>query len=167
MSCAQSDRHLPPVIRITGAQSNVGKTTLVELLIPALVVRGLRVGTVKHTHHGFDLDRPGKDSYRHGTAGAVATVLVGPTDAAVLLRSGQRLELQEAVERVREDVDLILAEGFRSTKGPAVILAPGAAERFLVGADCIEMGVMPDQLTDAEVAQIVQMCCALAAAPGR
>ena len=94
--------------------SGSGKTTLVVRLIPALVARGLRVSTLKHAHHNFDVDKPGKDSYEHRQAGATE----------VLVTSGRRWalmhELRDAPEPTIEDllprmtaVDLLLIEGFK------------------------------------------------------
>ena len=94
--------------------SGSGKTTLLEKLIPVLTARGLRVSVIKHAHHGFDIDRPGKDSYRHREAGA----------SEVLLACGQRWalmhELREAPEPGLSDLlarlapcDLVLVEGFK------------------------------------------------------
>jgi molybdopterin-guanine dinucleotide biosynthesis protein B len=66
------------MIRLVG-RSGSGKTTLIAALLPALVARGLTVSTIKHAHHGFDLDRPGKDSFRHREAGAKEVMLVDRT----------------------------------------------------------------------------------------
>jgi len=101
--------------------SGSGKTTMLDALIPRLVARGVSVSTVKHTHHGFDIDRPGKDSNRHRTAGA----------REVLVVSGQRWalmhELREAAEPPLPEllahlapVDLVLVEGFKTHPFPKI-----------------------------------------------
>ena len=94
--------------------SGSGKTTLMVKLIPALVTRGLTVSTVKHAHHGFDLDRPGKDSHRHRQAGA-SEVMVGSARRWALMH-----ELRGEAEPTAADliaamtpVDLLLIEGFK------------------------------------------------------
>jgi molybdopterin-guanine dinucleotide biosynthesis adapter protein len=94
--------------------SGAGKTTLIKRLIPELNRRGFRVSTIKHAHHGFDVDRPGKDSYEHRAAGA-NEVLVASSDRIALMR-----ELRGAPEPslaellgVLAPVDLVLIEGFK------------------------------------------------------
>jgi len=103
-------------VRIFGfaGWSGSGKTTLIEALIPRFVGRGLRVSLIKHAHHSFDVDQPGKDSYRHRRAGA-AEVLVTSSRRWVLIH-----ELRGAPEPVFEEqlrrlspCDLVLIEGFK------------------------------------------------------
>jgi molybdopterin-guanine dinucleotide biosynthesis adapter protein len=102
------------VIGITG-WSGAGKTTLLGKLIPLLVARGLRVSTLKHAHHAFDVDQPGKDSHDHRLAGA----------SEVLVSSGRRWalmhELRDEPEALLSDllpklspVDLVIVEGFKT-----------------------------------------------------
>jgi molybdopterin-guanine dinucleotide biosynthesis protein B len=99
--------------------SGAGKTTLIEKLIPRFVARGLSVSLIKHTHHGFDIDRPGKDSYRHREAGC----------REVMVTSNRRWALMhelrgEAVPTLADHVavlapcDLVLVEGYRSWPMP-------------------------------------------------
>ena len=101
------------VIGIVG-WSGSGKTTLLTRLIPLLRGAGLTVSTVKHTHHGFDMDRPGKDTYRHREAGA-HEVLVAADSRWALLHEvvGPVPGLPELLTRL-EPVDLVLVEGFKS-----------------------------------------------------
>ena len=94
--------------------SGSGKTTLIEKLIPLFVQRGLRVSLVKHAHHTFDVDVPGKDSYRHRHAGA-AEVLVTSSRRWVLmheLRGAQEPSFDEQLKRL-SPCDLLLVEGFK------------------------------------------------------
>ena len=94
--------------------SGSGKTTLIEKLIPLLVKRGLRVSLIKHAHHTFDVDHPGKDSYRHRQAGA-AEVLVTSSRRWVLmheLRGEQEPLFEEQVKRL-SPCDLLIVEGFK------------------------------------------------------
>ena len=94
--------------------SGSGKTTLVVKLIPALVAHGLRVSTIKHAHHEFDVDQPGKDSYRHRAAGA-AEVLVASSRRWALMhehRGGEEPSLDVLLAKL-EAADLVLVEGFR------------------------------------------------------
>ena len=99
--------------------SGSGKTTLVEQLIPRLVQRGLRVSTIKHAHHDFDVDVPGKDSYRHRHAGC-QEVLVSSTNRWALmheLRGDAELTLAGALSRL-SPCDLVLIEGYKQATLP-------------------------------------------------
>ena len=99
--------------------SGSGKTTLLVRLIPALVARGLSVSTIKHAHHSFDIDTPGKDSHAHREAGATE-VLVGSAARYALmheLRGAPEPSLQELVARLSR-VDLVLVEGFKRGAHP-------------------------------------------------
>ena len=94
--------------------SGSGKTTLVTALLPLLTGRGLRVSTIKHAHHGFDVDQPGKDSYEHRIAGA-AEVLVTSSNRWALMhenRGDPEPTLAELLPRL-SPVDLVLIEGFK------------------------------------------------------
>ena len=94
--------------------SGSGKTTLIEQLIPRFVQRGLRVSLIKHAHHTFDVDQPGKDSYRHRHAGA-AEILVTSSRRWVLmheLRGAHEPSFEEQVRRV-SPCDLLLVEGHK------------------------------------------------------
>ena len=109
-----SDRQ--PAARVFGLAgwSGSGKTTLMRALIPALTGRGLSVSTLKHAHHGFDVDTPGKDSYEHRAAGATE-VLVGSADRWALMHElrGAAEPTTEALIALMAPVDLILIEGFK------------------------------------------------------
>lgn len=94
--------------------SGSGKTTLLEKLIPVLISRGLRVSTIKQTHHDVDLDQPGKDSWRHRAAGATEILLTSSMRWALLheLRSEAEPSLTAHLQRL-SDCDLVLVEGFK------------------------------------------------------
>ncbi len=101
--------------------SNSGKTTLIEMLIPRFVARGLRISLIKHAHHGFDLDRPGKDSYRHREAGATEVFLVSSKRWVLMheLRDEEEPSL-EAQMSIMAPCDLVLVEGFKYTAIPKI-----------------------------------------------
>jgi molybdopterin-guanine dinucleotide biosynthesis protein B len=106
------------VLGITG-WSGSGKTTLITKLIPALAARGLRIATLKHAHHSFDVDQPGKDSYVHRQAGA-SEVIVSSARRWVQMHEvgdGREASLRELLQRV-SPCDLILIEGFKSERHP-------------------------------------------------
>jgi len=99
--------------------SGSGKTTLIEQLIPRFAKRGLKVSLIKHAHHSFDVDQPGKDSYRHRHAGAVE-VLVTSSRRWVLmheLRGEQEPSIEEQMRHV-SPCDLLLVEGFKHAQIP-------------------------------------------------
>jgi molybdopterin-guanine dinucleotide biosynthesis protein B len=103
---------LPPVISIVG-QKNCGKTILIEKLIAELTSRNYQVGTVKHDVHGFDIDKPGKDSWRHTQAGASTVVISSPNKIAMVKQVKSEESLDAIVNRYLNDVDLVLTEGFK------------------------------------------------------
>jgi len=99
--------------------SGSGKTTLIEQLIPRFVQRGLRVSLIKHAHHTFDVDQPGKDSYRHRQAGA-AEILVTSSRRWVLmheLRGAHEPSFEDQVKRI-SPCDVLLVEGFKHAPIP-------------------------------------------------
>lgn len=106
--------------------SGAGKTTLIVALLPLLRARGLSVSTIKHAHHGFEIDRPGKDSYRHREAGA-QEVLIASARRWVLLHENRGPEPDVATLLGKlAAVDLVLVEGFKSHPGPKLeVYRPG------------------------------------------
>ena len=94
--------------------SGSGKTTLIEKLIPRFVARGLRVSLVKHAHHNFDVDKPGKDSWRHREAGASEVMLVSGRRWALMneLRGEPEPDLEACFARL-SPCDLVLVEGYK------------------------------------------------------
>ncbi|MDP3824613.1 MAG: molybdopterin-guanine dinucleotide biosynthesis protein B [Burkholderiales bacterium] len=97
--------------------SGSGKTTLVERLIPALKLRGLRVSVVKHAHHKFDIDHPGKDTYRHREAGAFEVVVASDRRLALIREFEQpaQLTVHHLLAELYEGVDWVLVEGFKES----------------------------------------------------
>ena len=95
--------------------SGSGKTTLVEQLIPALTGRGLRVSVVKHAHHKFDIDHPGKDTWRHRQAGASEVVVASSQRLALIREYAQPagLTVHDLVAELDASVDWVLVEGFK------------------------------------------------------
>jgi len=96
-------------------RSGSGKTTLMERLLPIVRAHGVTVSTVKHAHHGFDIDKPGKDSWRHREAGAEEVLLISGGRWALLheVRDAPEPSLEELLPRLAP-VDLVLVEGFHS-----------------------------------------------------
>ena len=94
--------------------SGSGKTTLIEKLIPLFVQRGLKVSLIKHAHHTFDVDQPGKDSFRHRHAGCTEVLVTSSRRWALMheLRGAAEPTLKEQIERL-SPCDLLLVEGFK------------------------------------------------------
>jgi len=101
----------PPIVTIVG-NSGSGKTTLLEKLIAELSERGLKIGSIKHDVHGFEMDKPGKDSWRHKKAGAVTTIITSPRQIGMVKDVGHDHTPDELASFFPE-TDLILCEGFK------------------------------------------------------
>ncbi len=106
----------PALLHIVGC-ANSGKTTLIERLLPELRAHGLKVATIKHAHHRLDLDIPGKDSWRHRQAGAMATLLVGPAQMQLICDAPAHAGTAELAARFLDDADLVLVEGYSGMTG--------------------------------------------------
>ena len=118
-----------PAIAFIGYQ-NAGKTTLVEKVIAELTTRGLRVGSVKHHgHHGFDIDVPGKDSWRHARAGSRHVGLVCETRYAEYADTDTELPLPAMLARFT-DVDVVIVEGYKTAGLPNVVVARSGVDRL-------------------------------------
>jgi molybdopterin-guanine dinucleotide biosynthesis protein MobB len=110
---------LIPVLTIIG-KSKTGKTTLMEKLIPVLSEKGYRVGTVKHhAHAGFEIDQPGKDTWRHAQAGSRHVVIAAPGKIASYRTIEAELSLDEVLEEFHE-VDIVLVEGYKRAGKPSI-----------------------------------------------
>jgi molybdopterin-guanine dinucleotide biosynthesis protein B len=106
-----------PVLSVIG-RSNTGKTTLLERLIPVLKSRGLRVGTIKHHAGDFEIDREGKDSYRHKKAGASVSMITSSEKIGLVADVTQELTLSELVRLYMRDIDLVITEGYKREHMP-------------------------------------------------
>jgi len=133
------------------AYSGTGKTTLLIKLIPLLRQRGLRVGLIKHSHHGFEIDTPGKDSFRLRKAGA-NPVLVASRHRWALMKetpNQDEPELGDILRRFNEDKpDLILAEGFKHEPFPKIeIHRPSMGNPLLYSGDPSVIAIATDDAT--------------------
>lgn len=116
----------PALVAVVG-KSDAGKTTLIEQLVPELIRLGLTVGTVKHDAHSFEIDHPGKDSWRHGQTGARAYAIASPERLAYIARLDKELPLARIAETYFRGFDLVVAEGYKNS-------APHRIEVFRAGA---------------------------------
>jgi molybdopterin-guanine dinucleotide biosynthesis protein B len=120
----------PPALKVFGfaAYSGNGKTTLIENLIPLLAGRGLKVSMIKHAHHAFVVDQPGKDSYRHRQAGAAEVLVSSAARWALMheLRGQDEPELAHLLQ-ILSPCDLVLVEGFKQEPIPKIEVHRAAA----------------------------------------
>jgi molybdopterin-guanine dinucleotide biosynthesis protein B len=125
-------RHIP-IVGVVG-RSGSGKTTLLEKLIPELKRRGYRVGTIKHhAHPGFEIDQPGKDTWRHAQAGSDHVVIAAPDKIASIRKLTHDLSFEEIAATIT-DVDLILTEGYRRARIPKIEVVRAVHSRELLCA---------------------------------
>jgi molybdopterin-guanine dinucleotide biosynthesis protein B len=126
--------------------SGSGKTTLIERLIPRFVAHGLKVSLIKHAHHSFDVDKPGKDSYRHREAGC-HEVLVASDKRWVLmheLRGAPEPTLEEQIARI-SPCDLLLIEGYKHHPNPKLeVYRHGNGKPALHGEDAHIVAIASD-----------------------
>ncbi len=116
--------------------SGSGKTTLVTSVIPVLVGRGLKVATVKHAHHEFDIDQPGKDSWRHRAAGASEVAIVSSRRWAIVHELGEEPEppLADMLAKL-SSADLVIVEGFKRHAHPKLEVYRAAIGKPLLHPD--------------------------------
>ncbi len=134
--------------------SGSGKTTLMARLLPNLTARGLRISTMKHAHHSFDVDKPGKDSYVHREAGATE-VMVTSGKRWALLHENRDMPEPSMVELIRymTPVDLLLVEGFKTHPHDKLeIYRPGNGKPLLAADDPYIVAVATDEPASVDVA---------------
>jgi molybdopterin-guanine dinucleotide biosynthesis protein B len=140
---------MPPIVSIVG-RSESGKTTLIEKLIPVLRQRGYRIGTIKHTHHAIDIDRSGKDSARHRTAGAETVMLASPGQIAMFKATAS--EALDGLIRYFDDVDLLITEGYKRENKPKIeVLRAAVGSELLCRHDPVLIAVATDANLDVHV----------------
>lgn len=140
----------PPLFGITGWK-NSGKTTLTARLVAELARLGYKVATVKHAHHEFDVDQPGRDSYRFREAGAREVAVVSSMRVAIMyeLRGEAEPALAEIVRRLKGS-DIILAEGFKNEPHPKIEVRRSAAKDTTPLANKVPnvVAIAADHITD-------------------
>lgn len=146
MLSGSNDRPIPkkiPVLSVIG-KSGSGKTTLLEKVVKLLSAQGYRLATVKHhSHNGFDIDIPGKDSWRFAQAGSQHVVIAAPEKWAAYRRLKADLSLDEIIDEIH-DVDLILVEGYKQANKPHIEIVRAANSQSLVGTPERRIAVVTD-----------------------
>lgn len=105
---------MPKVINIVGDKSNVGKTFVMEGIIKEIKKRNLTVATIKHDVHGFDIDKEGKDTYKHREAGSETVIISSPKRFALIKEVNEEIPLEEIISFAK-DKDIILVEGYKKS----------------------------------------------------
>ena len=126
--------------------SGSGKTSVIRRVIPALISKGFSVSTIKHAHHGFEIDIPGKDSYLHRQAGA-GEVIVASSDCFALIhqsRDKQEIKLGDLLSRLTP-VDLVIIEGFKNCGHPQIeVYRPELGKPLLYSETGHIIGIVSD-----------------------
>ncbi len=144
-------RRVIPVLSVIG-RSNTGKTTLLERLIPVLKSRGLRVGTIKHHAGDFEIDREGKDSYRHKKAGASVSMITSSEKIGLVADVTQELTLSELVRLYMRDIDLVITEGYKREHMPKLeVYVYQKGLEPLAKQDPDVIAIAADRMIDAHV----------------
>jgi len=123
-----------PIVSIVG-KSDSGKTTLMEKLIPELKKRGYRVATIKHHIHGFEIDKEGKDTWRHTKAGADVVVISSPNKLAMIKGVDEEYTLNKIESTIIKDVDIILTEGYKKGNKPKIEVFRSEVHKELLCTD--------------------------------
>jgi molybdopterin-guanine dinucleotide biosynthesis protein B len=130
------ESNMPQVICVVG-RSQSGKTTLIEKLIPILKNKGYRIGTIKHSHHVFDFDKSGKDSWRHKDAGAETVIIASPGKIAMVKNDHDGT--LEGLIGYFDDLDLLITEGYKGARRPKIEVVRAARHNnaLLKDDDCL------------------------------
>jgi molybdopterin-guanine dinucleotide biosynthesis protein B len=120
-----------PVISVVGS-SNTGKTTFLEKAVKELKSRGYKVAVIKHDSHGFDIDQPGKDSWRLAQAGSDVVVISSADKMAMIKKPTEEMMLDQLADMVTDGVDIIITEGYKSADKPKIeVYRSGFSDRIL------------------------------------
>jgi len=141
-----------PVFSVVGKNSNTGKTTVLCNIIQELKKRGYRVATIKHDVHGFEMDRPGKDTWKHRQAGSDIVMISSPKQFAMIEQVQEEYTLDALLNKIT-DIDIVITEGYKQENKPKLeIYRKEAADEPL----CNKLEVfalVTDQKFDLEVPQ--------------
>ena len=141
-----------PVITFVG-KSGTGKTTFLEKLIPLLKDKGLRLAVLKHDAHPFEMDKPGKDTYRFTAAGADVVTISNQEKFAMIEQPQEELTLREIISRLPQ-VDLVLTEGYKKSSYPKIEIHRAVLQQPLLAPPEQLLAIMTDKPLDVSVRQL-------------
>ena len=134
---------MPPVVAIVG-KSGAGKTVIMEKLITEFKARGYCVGAVKHTHQAVELDAPGKDTWRYSEAGSDAVAISSPLRITIYKNLDRDPSLEQTVLQLGDSYDIILAEGFKTSRTPKIEVCPTGKTEDMVCSESDLRAVISD-----------------------
>lgn len=143
---------LVPIITFVG-KSGTGKTTLLEQLIPMLKARGLRLAVLKHDAHHFEMDKPGKDTYRFTAAGADVVTISNAEKFAMIEQPPEELSLRDIISRLPQ-VDLVLTEGYKKSRYPKIEIHRATLHRPLLADPDELLAILTDEPVDSPAPQL-------------
>lgn len=141
-----------PIITFVG-KSGTGKTTFLEKLIPVLKARGLRLAVLKHDAHHFEMDKPGKDTYRFTAAGADVVTISNAEKFALIEQPSAELSVADIISRLPQ-VDLVLTEGYKQSQYPKIEIHRAVLNRPLLTPPEQLLAVMTDEPLSVDVPQL-------------
>ena len=143
----------PCVIGVCAANSGSGKTTLIEKLIPQLINKGLVISVIKHAHHKFDIDTPGKDSFRIREAGASQTLIFNDHRSALITENMKdTFNMHQAINQINSDADIILIEGLKNMSFPKIeVHRKEISKEILFKKDSTIIAFISDFLIDTQI----------------
>lgn len=141
-----------PVFSIVGTNSKIGKTTVLCNIILELKSRGYRVCTIKHDVHGFDIDHPGKDTWKHAQAGADIVAISSPKKMAMIEKVENEYSLDEIINKIN-NVDIIITEGYKQESKPKLEIFRKGLTNEIYSKDEDLFAIITDTPIEKEVPQ--------------
>ena len=143
----------PCIIGVCAANSGSGKTTLIEKIIPQLIKKGFIVSAIKHAHHKFDIDTPGKDSFRLRESGAYQTLIFNDHRFALITENVKNIfNIEQAITQISSDADIILIEGLKNMNYPKIeIHRKEISKEILFKKDSNIIAFISDLLLDIKI----------------
>ena len=141
-----------PVVSIVG-KSKAGKTALIESLVAELKQRGYRVATINHSPEGFELDQPGKDSWRHVQSGSDAVIISSPQKLAMIRPQAHDATIEEVLHFLSPDFDIVLTEGFKKGSAPKIEVHRKELKEGLLLSPKELLAIVSDEPLEVDVPQ--------------